>query len=100
MGGRSYMLATRMPMSRTGFDAWLGTPPPGLDVIGNPADMWTGWDNDGDGARFTARHPVDALIEELRPVEAAFLAAAQFETDDGWDPTDVLDPAIRASAGR
>ncbi|GAA1362989.1 hypothetical protein [Catellatospora chokoriensis] len=43
MGGRSYMLATRMPMSREGFDAWLHTPLPGRDVITNPDEMWLGW---------------------------------------------------------
>ncbi|RKE02741.1 hypothetical protein [Catellatospora citrea] len=43
MGGRSYMLATRMPMSREGFDAWLHTPLPGHDVITNPDEMWLGW---------------------------------------------------------
>ncbi|GAB4058451.1 hypothetical protein [Catellatospora paridis] len=43
MGGRSYMLATRMPMSRDGFDAWLSTPLPGHDVIANPDEMWLGW---------------------------------------------------------
>ena len=48
MGGRSYMLATRMPMSRGGFDAWLTTPLPGLDVIANPAAMWTGWVEDAE----------------------------------------------------
>ncbi|MEV4134990.1 hypothetical protein AB0J72_22790 [Dactylosporangium sp. NPDC049742] len=206
MSGRSYMVATRMPMSRAGFDDWLVAPLPGLDVIANPAAMWTGWAIDGagtdwdladlagypaavagiraarartplellaaraaggftlarhrddaleiylydyhgdvystqtdllmlagagrfadagapvlhwggdvypdlplggdqplavllvdrDGARFTDRHPVGALIESLRPVEAAFLAAAPVDGEDaGWDPTDVLDPAIR-----
>lgn len=43
MGGRSYMLATRMPMSRDGFDAWLSTPLPDLGVIANPDEMWRGW---------------------------------------------------------
>ncbi|GAA3220629.1 hypothetical protein GCM10010532_050420 [Dactylosporangium siamense] len=40
------MLATRMPMSRTGFEAWLDAPLPGLDIIENPAAMWTGWVDD------------------------------------------------------
>ncbi|MDI1463090.1 hypothetical protein QEZ54_19105 [Catellatospora sp. KI3] len=50
MSGRSFMLATRVPMSRTGFEAWLDTPPPSLDVIENPAAMWTGWAAAGDAA--------------------------------------------------
>jgi hypothetical protein len=41
------MLATRLPMPRSSFDAWLTTPVPGLDVIENPSAMFTGWDNDG-----------------------------------------------------
>ncbi|MFF5232853.1 hypothetical protein [Dactylosporangium sp. NPDC000521] len=196
-----------MPMSRAGFDGWLAAPLPGLDVIANPAAMWTGWAIDGadadwdltalagspaavagiraarartplellaaraaggftlarhrdgaleiylydyhadpystqtdllmlagagrfadagapvmhwggdvypdlplggdrplavllvdrDGARFTDHYPVGALIESLRPVEAAFLAASPADGEDaGWDPTGVLDPAIRA----
>lgn len=47
MGDRSFMLATRMPMSRDGFHEWLRTPLPGLDIIDNPAAMWTGWDPSG-----------------------------------------------------
>ncbi|WP_155368555.1 hypothetical protein [Catellatospora vulcania] len=43
MGGRSYMLATRVPMPRDGFDAWLATPLPDLDVIVNPDEVWRGW---------------------------------------------------------
>ncbi|GAA1405803.1 hypothetical protein [Catellatospora coxensis] len=43
MGGRSYMLATRMPMSRDGFDTWLSTPLPDLGVLANPDQMWRGW---------------------------------------------------------
>lgn len=213
MGGRSFMLATRMPMSRTGFDAWLGTPLPGLDAIDNPAAMWTGWAGqanqagepdwdltaiadspaavaairdarggtplqllaaraahgvtlarhhdgalevylydyhgdvygtqtellmlagagrfadesapvmfwggdvypdlplggdlplavllvDGAGARFVDRYPVDALIGRLRPVEAAFLTAAEAageptDGDPGWDTATLLDAAVR-----
>ncbi|WP_238011120.1 hypothetical protein KZZ52_22520 [Dactylosporangium sp. AC04546] len=48
MGGRSYMVATRMPMTRAAFDEWLTTPLPGLDAIANPAEMWTGWFLDGE----------------------------------------------------
>ncbi|MFD0591294.1 hypothetical protein ACFQZ4_00800 [Catellatospora coxensis] len=43
VGGRSYMLATRMPMSRDGFDTWLSTPLPDLGVLANPDQMWRGW---------------------------------------------------------
>lgn len=37
------MLATRIPMSRDGFDAWLRTPLPDLGIIEDPAAMYTGW---------------------------------------------------------
>jgi hypothetical protein len=199
------MVAARVPMSDTGFRAWLAAPLPGVEVIANPESMWTGWRYDGTpadwgltaiadspaavdhyraqrartplhllaeratrgftlarhhggalevylydyhgdayttqtdllmlagagrfadaespvlhwggdvypdlpmagdpplamllvsgaGARFTASYPLDGLLAHLRPVEAAFLAAAG---PDGstWDPSDVLDPAIRA----
>ncbi|MFF3378059.1 hypothetical protein ACFYXF_34550 [Streptomyces sp. NPDC002680] len=39
----SFMVAARIPMSREGFEAWLGTPVPGLGRIANPADMFDGW---------------------------------------------------------
>lgn len=202
MGGRSYMLATRMPMSREGFDAWLAAPLAGLDVIANPDELWRGWAADGakpdwdlteldrtrtplellaaraaggftlarhhdraleiylydyhpdvhgtltgllmlagagrfaDGdadtpvlywggdvypglpfddhsvlsvllvgrtaARFTARYPFAALTARLLPVEEAFLGAVvDPEGDDpGWDPAEVLDPAVAAHARR
>ncbi|MEE1763868.1 hypothetical protein [Streptomyces sp. SP18BB07] len=47
MGARSFMLATRTPMSRDGFDTWLRTPLPDLDVIANPSAMYAGWALDG-----------------------------------------------------
>ena len=47
MGARSFMLATRIPMSRGGFDEWLHTPLPGLDIIENPSAMYAGWAGDG-----------------------------------------------------
>ncbi|MEU6223530.1 hypothetical protein [Streptomyces sp. NPDC047042] len=47
MGARSFMLATRIPMSRDGFDEWLHTPLPGLDIIENPSAMYAGWAMDG-----------------------------------------------------
>ncbi|MFJ6661261.1 hypothetical protein ACIQNG_33685 [Streptomyces sp. NPDC091377] len=47
MGARSFMLATRIPMSRDGFDEWLHTPLPGLDIIENPSAMYVGWAIDG-----------------------------------------------------
>jgi hypothetical protein len=204
------MLATRMPMSRAGFDAWLAAPLPGLDVIGNPGAMWAGWVDDagepdwdlaelagspaavtairadraatplrrlaaraaagvtlarhhdgalevylydyhgdvygtqtdllmlagagrfaeegaavmywggevypdlplgGDrpltvllvepgGARFVDRHPVGALIERLRPVEAAFLAVAGAAGGEGGpDAATLLDPVVRGQLG-
>lgn len=47
MGARSFMLATRIPMSRGGFDEWLRTPLPGLNIIENPSAMYAGWASDG-----------------------------------------------------
>ncbi|SNX66622.1 hypothetical protein SAMN06272735_8519 [Streptomyces sp. TLI_55] len=47
MGARSFMLAARIPMSRDGFDEWLRTPLPGLDIIENPSAMYAGWAADG-----------------------------------------------------
>ncbi|WP_030266859.1 hypothetical protein [Streptomyces sp. NRRL B-24484] len=47
MGGRSFMVAARIPMPREGFDAWLRTPPPGPGAIDNPSAMYTGWALDG-----------------------------------------------------
>ncbi|GAB3831447.1 hypothetical protein ACFPIJ_29875 [Dactylosporangium cerinum] len=116
MGGRSYLLATRMPMSRAGFEAWLNAPLPGLDVIENPAAMWTGdvypdlplgGDQplavllvDRAGARFVDRYPVGALIERLRPVEAAFLAAGEAAGGEGdWNAEGLVDPLIRDGDG-
>ncbi len=51
------------------------------------------------GARFAYPHPVPALIEHLRPVEADFLAAVA-ACDDGadWNPDGLVDPAILAHA--
>ncbi|WP_327343450.1 hypothetical protein [Streptomyces europaeiscabiei] len=62
MGARSFMLATRTPMSRDGFDEWLRTPLPDLDVIENPSAMYAGWVNDGadpdwDLTELTVHHP-------------------------------------------
>ncbi|MES5824734.1 hypothetical protein [Streptomyces sp. RG80] len=50
MGARSFMLATRIPMSCDGFDEWLHTPLPGLDIIENPSAMYAGWAIDGAAA--------------------------------------------------
>ncbi|MFF6971435.1 MULTISPECIES: hypothetical protein [Streptomyces] len=47
MGARSFMLAARIPMARDGFDEWLSTPLPGLDLIENPSAMYAGWAADG-----------------------------------------------------
>ncbi|MGW0659786.1 hypothetical protein [Streptodolium elevatio] len=41
------MLATRIPMERDGFDAWLAAPLPGLDAIADPRAMYAGWGADG-----------------------------------------------------
>ncbi|WP_030266862.1 hypothetical protein [Streptomyces sp. NRRL B-24484] len=54
-------------------------------------------------ARFTDRHPLAALIEQLRPVEADFLAAVAAadgyaEETVGQDPAGVLDPALLDAA--
>ncbi|MFF5965110.1 hypothetical protein ACFY64_15495 [Streptomyces collinus] len=62
MGARSFMLATRIPMSRDGFDEWLRTPLPGLDIIENASAMYTGWaidgaDPDWDLAETAAHYP-------------------------------------------
>ncbi|MEV6521542.1 hypothetical protein AB0M43_06380 [Longispora sp. NPDC051575] len=59
MGARSFMVSARIPMPRSGFDAWLRATPPGVDVIANPGAMWTGWANDGDQAdwELTGAHP-------------------------------------------
>ncbi|WP_431967384.1 hypothetical protein [Nocardia sp. bgisy134] len=43
----SFMLATRIPMSREGFERWLDTPAPGPDAIANPEAMFDGWFWDG-----------------------------------------------------
>ncbi|MGV9313823.1 hypothetical protein ACWDR0_16780 [Streptomyces sp. NPDC003691] len=62
MGARSFMLAARIPMSREGFEEWLRTPLPGLDIIENPSAMYTGWAADGtapdwDLTGIAARYP-------------------------------------------
>ncbi|MEV4510329.1 hypothetical protein AB0K00_15345 [Dactylosporangium sp. NPDC049525] len=82
MGGRSYMLATRMPMSRAGFDAWLAAPLPGLDVIDNPAAMWTGWaddagDPDWDLAEIAGYPAAVAAIRDARAGTPLRLLAAR-----------------------
>ncbi|WTW98147.1 hypothetical protein OG216_34560 [Streptomycetaceae bacterium NBC_01309] len=43
----SFMLATRIPMTREGFEAWLDAPVSGVEVIENPGEMFTGWFWDG-----------------------------------------------------
>lgn len=42
-----FMLATRIPMTRDGFDRWLGTPAPGPSAIADPGTMFDGWFWDG-----------------------------------------------------
>ncbi|WP_283137439.1 hypothetical protein [Rhizohabitans arisaemae] len=39
----SFMLATRIPMTREGFERWLDTPAPDPGAIANPGDMFDGW---------------------------------------------------------
>ncbi|MFE7765416.1 hypothetical protein [Streptomyces sp. NPDC057438] len=56
------MIATRVPMTRDGFEQWLRTPLPGLGVIENPSEMYTGWAADGarpdwDLTGIAAHHP-------------------------------------------
>ncbi|MGW0662143.1 hypothetical protein [Streptodolium elevatio] len=41
------MLAARVPMTREGFEAWLDAPVPGVEVVANPGEMFTGWFWDG-----------------------------------------------------
>lgn len=43
MGGRSYMLAARVPMPPEAYATWLADPVPGLEAIDNPADAWPDW---------------------------------------------------------
>ncbi|WP_067828527.1 hypothetical protein [Actinomadura kijaniata] len=42
-----FMVATRIAMTREGFDRWLDTPAPGPDAIANPGGMFDGWFWDG-----------------------------------------------------
>lgn len=44
----SFLVATRIPMSREGFERWLDAPAPGLGAIANPAAMFDGWFWHGD----------------------------------------------------
>jgi hypothetical protein len=62
MGARSFMPATRIPMPRDRFDAWLRTPLPRLDIIENPSAVYAGWADDGadpdwDLTGIAAHHP-------------------------------------------
>ncbi|WP_432988367.1 hypothetical protein [Dactylosporangium sp. CA-233914] len=86
MGGRSYMVATRIPMSRAGFDSWLTTPLPGLDVIENPRDMWRGWALDGQDADW-----------EFAAIADSPAAVAGFREDRRRTPVELL--AARAATG-
>ncbi|XVU23159.1 hypothetical protein ACQPZJ_38750 [Actinoplanes sp. CA-054009] len=43
MSGRSFMLATRMPMPAPVYETWLDTPLPTLDVIENREAFETDW---------------------------------------------------------
>lgn len=46
----TFLVATRIPMSRAGFEAWLSTPIPDASRIANPADMFDGWYWNGEHA--------------------------------------------------
>ncbi|MEU7826331.1 hypothetical protein [Catellatospora sp. NPDC049133] len=86
MGGRSYMLATRMPMSRDGFDTWLSTPPPDLGVIANPDEMWRNW------------AAADATPDwDLTEIAGSPAAAATYRANRTRTPLDLL--AARAAGG-
>ncbi|MFI5915670.1 hypothetical protein [Dactylosporangium sp. NPDC051541] len=39
----SFLVAARVPMSRTAFERWLDTPLPGRSAIANPDAMFDGW---------------------------------------------------------
>jgi hypothetical protein len=86
MGGRSFMLATRMPMSRGGFDEWLRTPLPVLDIILNPSAMYAGWASDG----------VDPDWD-LTAIADYPAASAAIRADRGKTPLQLL--AARAAQG-
>ncbi|WP_157575162.1 hypothetical protein [Nocardia yamanashiensis] len=43
----SFMVAARIAMSRDGFEEWLDTPIPGVEVVGNPGAVFDGWFWDG-----------------------------------------------------
>ena len=78
---------------------WGGNVDPGLPVRGDdPLAVLLVGDARAPRARFVDRHPLDALVEELRPVETDFLAASVDHGDEsyGWDAAEVLDPAVRA----
>ncbi|MEU8076256.1 hypothetical protein AB0B31_12495 [Catellatospora citrea] len=85
MGGRSYMLATRMPMSREGFDGWLAAPLPDLGVLANPGELWHGWAAEGATPdwELTALAGSPAAVTSLRadrtrtPLELLAARAAQ-----------------------
>ncbi|GHJ47961.1 hypothetical protein Cs7R123_53030 [Catellatospora sp. TT07R-123] len=47
-----------------------------------------------DGAAFTDRYPIEALIETLRPAEAAFLATFEGDGDAAPDLTGAVDPLL------
>ncbi|WP_131736958.1 hypothetical protein [Actinomadura roseirufa] len=43
----TFLLATRVPMSRENFERWLAAPVPGRGAISNPEAMFDGWLWDG-----------------------------------------------------
>ncbi|WP_329560213.1 hypothetical protein OG711_22785 [Streptomyces uncialis] len=89
MGARSFMLATRIPMSRDGFDAWLRTPLPGLGIIENPSAMYAGWavdgaDPDWDMTALAAHYPqaVAGIRADRDKTPQQLLAARAARGDD------------------
>ncbi|MER7277142.1 hypothetical protein ABT369_22120 [Dactylosporangium sp. NPDC000244] len=73
---------------------WGGNVYPDLPLGGDEpiAVLLTG----PDGARFTDRYRLSALLEHLRPVETAFLAAAGAGDEDAtWNPDGMVDPALQ-----
>ncbi|MEV0247026.1 hypothetical protein AB0H76_10605 [Nocardia sp. NPDC050712] len=59
----SFLLATRIPMSRNEFEQWLDTPVPEPSVIANPEAMFDGWYWDGKPADW-AQAEADATPRE------------------------------------
>ncbi|MFD5625528.1 hypothetical protein [Streptomyces sp. NPDC127072] len=77
----SFMVAARIPMTRDGFEAWLGAPIPDASRIVNSADMFDGWFWDGRradaewdsvGAEMTPRDLFSERVEDSCSGEPSF----------------------------